>query len=116
MRKCVLESAYKLGKVVLCDHWEDMKKFGFVSNRIYDCLCIGQPILTDYSKDIEADLTPEERKYIFTYNSFEEFKDQSMKALAFAEEIAASKISLNSTSAFKGLTDITDYVKNSLDQ
>ena len=61
-----------------------MKTFGFVSNRIYDCLSIGKPILTDYARDIESDLTDKERKYVFTYNSFEDFKVKSKDALKFS--------------------------------
>ena len=109
-----LGAAYKLGRVVLCDHWKDMKKFGFVSNRIYDCLSIGRPILTDYAKDIESDLTSEEKKYIFTYNSLEDFKEQAKNALSFSSEISDTNSSLNSEAAYKGLGMITDHIKNIL--
>ena len=64
--------------------------------------------------EVEAELTPEERNYIFTYNSFEEFKHQSTKALAFAEKIALSKNRLNSESAHKGLRRITQHIKDKL--
>ncbi len=111
-----LGSAYKLGRVVLCDHWEDMKKFGFVSNRIYDCLSISKPILTDYAKDIESDLTDEERKYIFSYKTLEEFEDQSANALAFYHEISGLDSPLDSKSANKGLTMITDHLKTILER
>ena len=106
-----LASAYQLGRVVLCDHWEDMKKFGFVSNRIYDCLSISKPILTDYAKDIENDLTDDEKRYIFTYNSFDDFGEQSKNALSISTEILNSKNSLNSKSAYKGLEMISDHLK-----
>ena len=109
-----LGAAYKLGRVVLCDHWKDMKKFGFVSNRIYDCLSIGRPILTDYAKDIESDLTSEEKKYIFTYNSLEDFKEQAKNALSFSSEISDTNSSLNSEAAYKGLGMITNHIKNIL--
>ena len=88
-----------------------MKKFGFVSNRIYDCLSIGKPILTDYAEDIQSDLTDDEKKYIFTYNSFEEFAEQSQNALEFSNSILHSDICLNSKAAYKGLKIISDHLK-----
>ena len=109
-----LGSAYALGRVVLCDHWDDMKKFGFVSNRIYDCLSIGRPVLTDYAEDIESDLTDDEKKYIFTYDSFEGFREQSKNALLFSNKILDTDNSLDSKSAYKGLEMITDHLKTIL--
>ena len=105
---------YKNGRVALCDHWDDMKKFGFVSNRIYDCLSIGMPILTDYSKDIENELTDEEKSYLFTYDSFDEFKDQSVKALAFADKITSYDAQRNPGCCQRGLLLMTQYIKNIL--
>ncbi len=109
-----LGSAYALGRVVLCDHWDDMKKFGFVSNRIYDCLSIGKPILTDYARDIESDLTDKEKKYVFTYNSFEDFKVKSKDALKFSNAMIDSSNTLDSECAYKGLYMITDHLKRML--
>lgn len=43
-----LPSYYKSAKVVLCDHWEDMKREGFVSNRIYDVLASGGQVISDH--------------------------------------------------------------------
>ena len=109
-----LGSAYALGRVVLCDHWDDMKKFGFVSNRIYDCLSIGKPILTDYARDIESDLTDKERKYVFTYNSFEDFKVKSKDVLRFSNTMLDSSNTLVSECAYKGLDMIADHLKRML--
>ena len=99
---------------MLCDHWEDMKKFGFISNRIYDCLSIGKPILTDYAKDIESDLTVDEKRYIFSYNSFEDFEVESKNALSFSKSIYHSTNSLNPKSAYKGLGMITGHLESIL--
>jgi len=109
-----LGSAYMQGRVVLCDHWNDMKKFGFVSNRIYDCLSIGRPILTDYTQDIESDLTDEERAYIFTYSSIKDFKEQSQNALSFSRKIPNQKNSLDSKYACKGLGMIANHIEEIL--
>ena len=91
-----------------------MKKLGFVSNRIYDCLSIGKPILTDYAEDIQSDLTDDEKRYIFTYNSFEDFAKQSQNALLFSDSILRTDISLNSNAAYKGLKTIGDHLKQLL--
>ena len=109
-----LGSAYMLGRVVLCDHWNDMKKFGFVSNRIYDCLSIGRPILTDYTQDIESDLTDEEKAYIFTYSSIKDFKEQSQNALSFSRKIPNQKNSFDSKYDFKGLGMIANHIEEIL--
>jgi GT2 family glycosyltransferase/spore maturation protein CgeB len=39
---------YKNSKVVLNDHWPDMKKYGFISNRVWDVLSSGGVVLSDY--------------------------------------------------------------------
>ena len=109
-----LGSAYTLGRVVLCDHWDDMKRYGFVSNRIYDCLSINKPILTDYARDIESDLTDHEKEYVFTYNSFEDFKVKSKDALKFSNAILDSSNTLDSECAYKGLDMIADHLNRIL--
>ena len=38
---------YASSRCVLCDHWEDMQRNGFVSNRIFDVLASGGCIITD---------------------------------------------------------------------
>jgi spore maturation protein CgeB len=39
--------------VVLNDHWESMKRYGFISNRLFDAAACGAMILTDYVKGVE---------------------------------------------------------------
>jgi spore maturation protein CgeB len=39
--------------VVLNDHWESMKRHGFLSNRIFDAAACGALILTDHVQGIE---------------------------------------------------------------
>lgn len=38
---------YASARVVLNDHWEDMRRRGFVSNRIFDALACGATVVTD---------------------------------------------------------------------
>jgi spore maturation protein CgeB len=39
--------------LALNDHWESMKKHGFISNRLFDAAACGAMILTDYVQGIE---------------------------------------------------------------
>jgi GT2 family glycosyltransferase/spore maturation protein CgeB len=42
-----LRQVYSSAKIVLCDHWDDMREHGFISNRIYDALACGATIVSD---------------------------------------------------------------------
>jgi O-antigen biosynthesis protein len=42
-----LRQVYSSAKIVLCDHWEDMREHGFISNRIYDALACGAFVIAD---------------------------------------------------------------------
>jgi GT2 family glycosyltransferase/spore maturation protein CgeB/predicted nucleic acid-binding Zn-ribbon protein len=49
-----LRKVYSSAKVVLCDHWDDMREHGFVSNRIYDALACGASVISDPVPGLEA--------------------------------------------------------------
>jgi GT2 family glycosyltransferase/spore maturation protein CgeB len=42
-----LRQVYSSAKIVLCDHWDDMREHGFISNRIYDALACGAFVIAD---------------------------------------------------------------------
>ena len=42
-----LPSVYAAAGVVLNDHWETMRRWGFVSNRIFDVIACGTPVISD---------------------------------------------------------------------
>ncbi|MBE7323375.1 glycosyltransferase [Nocardioides sp. Y6] len=42
-----LSAAYRSAGVVLNDHWEDMRREGFLSNRLFDAVASGARVLTD---------------------------------------------------------------------
>ena len=42
-----LARAYASAKVVLNDHWESMREYGFISNRIFDVLASGARLVSD---------------------------------------------------------------------
>ncbi|WP_455429486.1 glycosyltransferase family protein [Methanobrevibacter arboriphilus] len=46
-----LNKLYSSCKILLNDHWQDMAKNGFVSNRIFDGLASGAFIISDEFKD-----------------------------------------------------------------
>lgn len=68
-----LPAVYSDCRLALNDHWVDMKHFGFVNNRIFDCLATGTPILTD---------------------SFLELKEICGEALLYSDDARSSRQSL----------------------
>lgn len=48
-----LRRYYSSAKIILNDHRPDMKKFGFVNNRIYDATACGALVISDYMPEIE---------------------------------------------------------------
>jgi spore maturation protein CgeB len=50
----ILPSYYASAKIVLNDHRPDMKKYGFINNRIYDATAAGALVVSDYMPEIEA--------------------------------------------------------------
>lgn len=56
-----LRQYYSSAEIVLNDHWETMKKNGFINNRIFDAGCCESVVLSDYSdelNDVFGDLVP----------------------------------------------------------
>lgn len=69
-----LPEAYGSAKLVLNDHWDDMRDYGIISNRIFDVLASGGVVLTDYVEGIE-----EVKGDVFWYKNKEEFIDAVQK-------------------------------------
>lgn len=42
-----LPTFYRSARLSLNDHWGDMVHFGYINNRIFDCLACGLPVLSD---------------------------------------------------------------------
>lgn len=51
-----LRTLYSSCDILLCDHWEDMRKRGFVSNRVFDALACGAFVLADDNPGIAEEL------------------------------------------------------------
>jgi glycosyltransferase involved in cell wall biosynthesis len=47
-----LARVYSSAGVVLNDHWDSMREWGFVSNRIFDALACGTPVISDELPEI----------------------------------------------------------------
>ncbi len=43
---------YRHARIALNDHWLDMRGFGYVNNRLFDCLACGTPVITDDSPEL----------------------------------------------------------------
>lgn len=61
---------YSNADVVLNDHWDDMRESGFVSNRIFDALACGAPVVTDAVAAMPEDLA----SHCVIFRSAGEFK------------------------------------------
>jgi hypothetical protein len=47
---------YSSCEILLCDHWDDMRRHGFVSNRVFDALACGTFVLADDNPALAAEL------------------------------------------------------------
>jgi len=45
---------YRESRLVLNDHWLDMRGLGYINNRLFDCVASGTPVLTDDSPEVRA--------------------------------------------------------------
>ena len=48
-----LRKAYSSCKILLCDHWDDMRDKGFLSNRLFDASACGAFIISDNVRGVE---------------------------------------------------------------
>ncbi|MCT4552680.1 MAG: glycosyltransferase [Alphaproteobacteria bacterium] len=67
-----LAKHYCNSKIVLNDHWDDMKRYGFVSNRIFDATACGSFIISDHINEIEENY----KGNVVTYKTEKEFVDK----------------------------------------
>ncbi len=108
----ILNQYYSSAKIVLNDHRPDMKKHGFINNRIYDATASGTLVISDYIKEIDDIYkgsvpmykTKEELKHLLNYylNNEEERQELAKKA----QEITLKEFT-NTAVAKKILSHIT---------
>lgn len=78
-----LRQAYSSCKLLLNDHWEDMRELGFISNRIFDAIACGSVVISDNIEGID-ELFPNR---IFTYNTPEELNQLIEENINKSEKI-----------------------------
>ena len=70
--------AYAEASAVLNDHWESMRDYGFISNRVFDALASGATVISDSFPELERVLG--DRVETFTTNT--DFIEVAQRALA----------------------------------
>lgn len=78
---------YSGAGVVLNDHWRDMRANGLVSNRVFDVLACGAPLLSDKVAGLPAALEP----WIYTFDDEASFREGAEAALAEGPERRAER-------------------------
>ncbi|MET0819615.1 MAG: glycosyltransferase [Aeromicrobium sp.] len=66
----LVPAAYRGARIVLNDHWPDMARLGFYSNRLFDAVAAGARVVSDRVDGLEDVLGPSAR----TYGSLDELR------------------------------------------
>lgn len=77
-----LRKVYSTASIVLNDHWDDMREYGFVSNRIYDALACGALVLSDQLPELGEHFG----EAVVTYEDAHELQQLIERLLASPEE------------------------------
>lgn len=93
---------YNKSKFTLNDHWDDMKEYGYINNRIFDCLACGLPIISDYHNEL-VKLFPNEILY---YKTEEDLKNCLREMF-----VNYPQIKRKSMSAIKAINDNYSFKK-----
>lgn len=81
----VLHRYYSAARIVLADHWDDMRREGFLSNRLYDALASGAFVVSDDVVGIQEEF----QGAVVTYRDAE---DLAEKVRHFLEEEAERRM------------------------
>ncbi|WP_316015317.1 glycosyltransferase [Roseobacter sp. HKCCA0434] len=73
--------------VVLNDHWRDMRINGLVSNRVFDVLACGAPLLTDAIPGLPPEFAP----FVYQFTDEASFREGAEAALAEGPERRAER-------------------------
>ena len=84
MANDTLRQAYSSAKIVLCDHWDDMRDHGFASNRLYDAVACGAVVVSD---DV-AMLDDRFGEAVVTYRTADDLRETIERLLASPQERA----------------------------
>lgn len=61
---------YTRSRATINDHWDDMKAYGFINNRVIDALACGLPVVSDWHAELTR-LFPDEVLYYRDHKEFE---------------------------------------------
>lgn len=79
-----LHRVYSSAKIVLADHWDDMREHGFVSNRIFDALASGAVVISDDMPELHERFGGA----VLTYRTARELRTTIERVLADPEALA----------------------------
>ena len=85
-----LAGYYASARVVLNDHWDDMRELGFMSNRLFDVAACGVPLVSDAIEGLH-DLFGDA---VHAYDDLSSFKAAVKRALAEPPETRAARLEL----------------------
>ena len=108
-----LNQYYSSCKILLNDHWEDMKELGFISNRLFDALGCGAFIISDKMSEVDALFEGN----VVTYDGADDLNEKITYYLEHPNERneKASKgreIVLNNHTFDQRVNEIIKYLKN----
>ncbi len=86
-----LGKLYSRARATLNEHWPDMKKYGFINNRIFDALACGLPVISDYHEEL-IELFPREILYFRNRQEFESCIERMLFSYPEIEEGVQSAI------------------------
>ena len=106
---------YAAAGVVLNDHWRDMRLNGLVSNRVFDVLACGAPLVSDNVRALPADLSD----WVYTFTDEASFRAGVDAALAEtparrAERRAFAQVVRRDHSFAARAATIEDYARRTL--
>lgn len=94
-----LPAAYRGARIVLNDHWADMARLGFFSNRLFDAVAAGARVVSDPVDGIEEIFGPSVR----TYRSVDELRqllDPAEDVWPDQSELASNAAAIASAHSF----------------
>ncbi len=77
-----LASLYSACEILLCDHWDDMRRHGFISNRVFDALACETFVIADDNEAIAEELPDA----VPTYSSQADLREKLDRYLADPDE------------------------------
>lgn len=94
-----LPAAYRGARIVLNDHWDDMARHGFYSNRLFDAVASGAKVISDPVDGIEEVFGPSVRVYR-TLDELRQLLDPTTDLWPNQDDIAANSAAVATAHSF----------------